>query len=355
MPNDARDDLRSLLTRAASGLPTEAPQPERTLRRARRRMGGTVAALVLVLVIAVSGVVAAIRPFGRTQPVTQDSPHGVWLVDVNTGAETRLLDVPDSAFWFTASRDGGTIAFTADRGADLAGRSQIYVMTPDGSGVRRVSHDRYEASEPALAPDATRVAYQGFGHGDGRNVFIVEPDGRVRQLTHERRDVSSLAWSPDGSSILYSVVVPNPPAPHTPPIFGFNGESIKIKEVDVTTGRVVPLIGGRRAAATFGTWSPDGRRIAYLSGEWLSGSYGIASAQIWIMDAGGSDRRRFAPLDGEIVSLEWAPDANLMAYSVVEGDWFATYVINATSGETRRVTTGGFPAWLDDHTLIVQR
>jgi dipeptidyl aminopeptidase/acylaminoacyl peptidase len=352
MPNDTHDDIRQLLFDAAADLPVLAPAPEQTLRRARRRMAVTFSTIAVVVGLAIGGIVTAAGPFTRSVPADEDPERGgIWIVDTDTAAATRLAGLPRQAFWFDASRGGSTIAFAAQ----WHGSSQIYVMARDGSGRHVVTHDRYEASQPALSPDGTRVAYRGFGHGDGRNVFVVEPDGRVRQLTHERRDVSSLAWSADGSSILYSVVVPNPPNPGTPPIFGFNGESIKIKEVNVTTGEIVPLVGGRRAGANFGTWSPDGRRIAYLSGEWLSGSYGFASAQIWIEDADGSDRHRLAPLDGEVVSLEWAPHANLMAYSVAEGDWFATYVIDATSGQTRRVTTGGFPVWLDDHTLIVQR
>jgi hypothetical protein len=47
----------------------------------------------------------------------------------------------------------------------------------------------------------------------------------------------------------------------------------------------------------------------------------------------------------------WAPSGNAIAYSAPEGDSYSTYVVDA---ETHRVTPGGFPAWLNDHTVIVQ-
>src|SRR5207247_2640458 len=109
--------------------------------------------------------------------------------------------LPRGAFWFDVSADGSTMAFAARS----HGRTQVFVSAPDGSGSHVVTHDAYGGSQPALSPDGSMVAYQGFGHDDLRNVFIVNlTTGRVRQLTHERHDVSELTWSPHGSRILYS-------------------------------------------------------------------------------------------------------------------------------------------------------
>jgi Tol biopolymer transport system component len=80
-----------------------------------------------------------------------------------TWTATALERLPRGAFWFDASRDGSRIAFAAYP----HGRTQVYVMAADGTGVRVVTHDRYEATQPALSPDASTLAYVGFGGDRG--------------------------------------------------------------------------------------------------------------------------------------------------------------------------------------------
>ena len=52
------------------------------------------------------------------------------------------------------SPDGRRIAFTSDRD----GRSEVYVMNADGSGVTRLTHNDAVDSSPAWSPDGRRIA-----------------------------------------------------------------------------------------------------------------------------------------------------------------------------------------------------
>jgi Tol biopolymer transport system component len=357
MPNDTRDDLRSLLTRAAGELPNRAPQPERTLRRARRRMAGTIGALALVLCVVVGGVLAVAQPFDRSQPANTQKPQpkGVWLVNVDTGAQSQLTGIPKSAFWFTASRDGSTIAFTANHGKDPAAREQVYVMAADGSDLRKVTDERYGASEPTLSYDGSFVAYKALDDSNTRNVFVVPTDGsgRAVQLTRERHDVASLSWSTAGDSILYSVSIPSQLNSGAPSSYG----SSKIKKVDVASHEVETLVGTKRASADFGTWSSSGSEIAYLTGnEWADEAYGFDPAEIWIMGSDGSHPHLVASFDQRAFELAWSPTRNVVAFTIQEtGGSFGIYLLDIATRETRRVTDGVFPVWLDGHTLIVVR
>ena len=72
-------------------------------------------------------------------------------------------------------------------------------MAPNGTNVRKVTNDPYEASEASLSPDGTQLAYRGFGDSTNRNLFLMDASGHVTQLTHGRKDVSVFGWSPDGS------------------------------------------------------------------------------------------------------------------------------------------------------------
>jgi Tol biopolymer transport system component len=350
MPNDTRDDLRALLTRAASDLPNQAPLPERTLRRARRRMVGTIGALTLVLCVAVGGLLAVSKPLNRSQPAQQpQKPPGVWLVNVDTGAETQLAGLPKSAFWFSASHDGSTIAFTAGHGT----REQVFVMTAAGSDLRKVTHETYGASEPTLSPDGSEVAYKALDARNHRNVFVVSTDGTgtPEQLTYDRKDVASLAWSPSGGSILYSVAIPGKPA------VGTSWGSSRLEEVDLATRETTHLAGGSREAADFGTWSGNGREIAYMTGnEWTDEAYGFEPAQIGVMESDGTLAHEIASFDQRAFELAWRPWRHELALTIQETDGrFEIYLLDATTGESRRVTDGLFPVWLDVHTLIIVR
>jgi Tol biopolymer transport system component len=67
----------------------------------------------------------------------QDNTAHIWIVDVATGAATRLAahDKPyldETPSWFP---DGSRIAFQSDR----TGRMEIWVMNADGTAARQVT------------------------------------------------------------------------------------------------------------------------------------------------------------------------------------------------------------------------
>jgi hypothetical protein len=76
MPNDIHEDIRRLLVEAASDVPVLAPAPERTIRRARRRLALSISGLAVVgpVGLAVGGIVTAAGPFTRSMPAGNDQP-----------------------------------------------------------------------------------------------------------------------------------------------------------------------------------------------------------------------------------------------------------------------------------------
>ena len=347
MPSDTHDDIRNLLVQATADLPAIAPAPDRTVRRARWRVVRTVSLLGLSAGLVLGAVVHAVDPFNRSLPAkTPDVASGAWIVDIDTGAATHMVGLPQQAFWFSASRDGTALAVAGD----THGRSQIFLLDPNGSSPHQVTHDRYGASEPALSQDGTMLAYQGFGRSTTRNVFVMDlTTGVSRQVTHERKDVSELEWSPDGTRILYSVTIKavgKGPTLSRPP-------SNLLKVVDIRTRHVETIAGDRRSPADFGTWSPDGQ-IAYMTnGRFPNGVYAFQHAEIWVADADGGNRRLLLSLGGAGFSLEWSPTGSDVAFSAPDGDALSTYVADVETHQVRRVAPGYVTTWIDDHTMIV--
>ncbi|WP_086616718.1 S9 family peptidase [Erythrobacter tepidarius] len=84
--------------------------------------------------------------------------------------------------------------------------------------------------------------------------------------------------------------------------------------VDTKTGEQVPLAGGADADAFSPVWSPDGRRIAYVS---TAGG----SAQLWVKWLQGGESVRLTGLPTSPSSITWSPDGTMIAYTMlVEGE-----------------------------------
>jgi TolB protein len=313
-------------------------QQSHQLRRARNRRFGT---LVLVAALVLVTAVFAIRLAGGnlSQPAVRPTPWidvkpGVYRVDVATGDLLRIAKVPSSPA--DASPDGSAIAF----GGFASGGRQIFVASPDGSQVRRITRDPYEVIDADWSPDGGKLAVVAFGrNGTDRSISIVDLDtGRMRQLTHESADASNPAWSPDGTQILYTV--------------GETSQDSVLRLVDLATGKATQLTEPGEAAAD-GSWSPDGSTIAFaldVVGGGPDDSQGIV-----LMNADGTgwrvlvrDVRAWGPV--------WSPDGTRIAYFAdYSGFCCDTLVFDLATGESRAVADGGrFPTWLDDDTLIVE-
>ena len=84
--------------------------------------------------------------------------------------------------------------------------SAIWIMNIDGSRNRFL----VEGSDPAWAPDGTRIAYLAEGEPDGPQIFVrwMDAEGAVSQITHETEAPSNIRWAPDGADIYFQRLVP---------------------------------------------------------------------------------------------------------------------------------------------------
>lgn len=112
------------------------------------------------------------------------------------------------------SPDGSLIAFDADRG--VPGGLSIYVVKPDGTGMRRVTTPPSGSidSEPRFSPDGRKLVFTRYQGGrqlkSGRAaaeisaMFSVNVDGtRPQRLSGWGWHVGQADWSPDGTRIVF--------------------------------------------------------------------------------------------------------------------------------------------------------
>ena len=77
-------------------------------------------------------------------------------------------------------------------------------------------------------------------------------------------------------------------------------------------------------------WSPDGRRIAFLSRR-------DGNKALYVMNADGSGQRRLTRDASNSATPAWSPDGRKLAFESVRNGTTGVYVVNADGGGQRRL------------------
>jgi len=318
----------------------------RARKSRNRRIGAVLVGIAVPLAVIVGAILLSSDPpevAGRgTQQSLSPSRGKPVFVDLRTGEITPL---PDSLLagnypletspFYRASPDGTKLVFEQC----CSWPAPTFIANVDGTSVHRATPAGVDAVGASWSPDGSMLVYQGRDGTTGLgNLFVVDLNtGEVRQITHFRplRRGWWFMWqsfAPDGSTILF-----HRPRRHVAP------------SEQVWDLWSVPLSGGEpvlvRRNAGFGTYSPDGGTLAYLS-PMSSEATGDA---LWLVDAGGGDPRALVEREG-LWWPTWSPDGTMIAYADGTDE---IHVVDVATGQSTKVAEGATAEWLDDHTLIV--
>lgn len=131
------------------------------------------------------------------------------------------------------SPDGKQLAFMSDR----LGQPHIFIMPADGGEATVISPFVYGEpgfyTSPDWSPTNSYVAFHGRSIGGRFQVMVADashPGATVQQLTSEGRNEDP-SWAPDGRHLVFS---------------GMRGTGVGLYVIDSVTGRIRPLVLGRR-------------------------------------------------------------------------------------------------------------
>jgi protocatechuate 3,4-dioxygenase beta subunit len=119
--------------------------------------------------------------------------NDIWIMNEDGGGLLQLTDHEAHDTNPAWSPDARLIAFDSDR--DDRDGGEIYVIAPDGSGLRRVVD---AGVFPAWSPDGKRILYASGG------LYAVDVDGLDQRMLLDH--AVSAAWSPDGKTIAVASI-----------------------------------------------------------------------------------------------------------------------------------------------------
>ena len=230
------------------------------------------------------------------------------------------------------SPDGTRIVFSSNRD----GKSEIYVMNTDGTGIRRLTNNSTDDDCPAWSHDGKKIAFQSKRDGN-MEVYVMESDGSNQiNLTNNPAEDTRPAWSPDDTRIAFGSNSLDSP-------FNFDIYTVRVDGSDKKKLTDDPSFDNDPA------WSPDGTRIAFTSDR------DRKSYEIYVMDADGNNVRNLSNHPGNDVKPVWSPDGKYIAFTSnrpAKSDFPVIYVMNADGSNQRAIsgehTYDDEPAWSSD-------
>lgn len=262
--------------------------------------------------------------------------QSIWLVDVETGAQTPLVTGAGSHSSPRWSRDGKRLAYVS---TSDDGRPQLYVRWMQTGQSARLAELLEAPGDLAWSNDGTSIAFTQFaldeesklGEAPAKpeaaqwaepleiitdityrtdeggylkpgytHVYVVPADGGApRQLTFGAfNETGPLSWSIDGK-YLYTTGNRDKNWRREP----VNSE---LYRVSVTEGTITALTS-RGGPDNTPEISPDGTKIAYLGYD--DKLLGYQNARLYVMDRDGRNSRSLTDsLDRTVAAAQWAAD-----------------------------------------------
>lgn len=235
-------------------------------------------------------------------------------------------------------------------------------------------HDLY----PRLSPDGKLLAYAQYSSHGVAELFVqaMQTPAGPHRLTSDKKAIQGLTWTPDsrhlifasnrsGSFQLWSItangddlrIEPTDSSSAAEPAMAPSGGWLLYVEAHVNWNIWRETIDGssplppQRLISSSGRnydprYSPDGRRIAFVSDR-------SGSMELWVADSQGKNEQQLTHLNVPwLGGISWSPGGDQIAFDARPQDHSAIFLIAASGGEPRLLEHNAYeermPGWSVD-------
>ncbi|MFL5665311.1 MAG: alpha/beta fold hydrolase [Ktedonobacteraceae bacterium] len=259
----------------------------------------------------------------------------IWIVETAGGEARPFTSGPKADTCPRWSPDSQHLAFIS-RGEGEKDKPQLHVLPVQGGTARQVCKMPNGVSDLAWSPDGSRIAFLSLEGEESKKdpIVLIPGQGRQRRLwsvrlesdtpepvTPDGESIWQYAWSPDSKQFaVYYATGPDETD-------WYRGQ---IGLVAAHGGAIRQLSRLTRQACAL-TWSPDGSRIAYISGEWSDPDHG--GGDIYTLSLHDGETRNLTPnIDVSPGWCCWYPDGQRLLYVAWAGLSHQIGIVNATDG-----------------------
>lgn len=259
----------------------------------------------------------------------------IWTANT-AGGEPEPLSGGSYDEWSPCwSPDSKRLAFISLEGrSDQDAGPQLYLHTLQNNATRQICKMLNGASNPAWSPDGGRISFLSLegkkpssdplvvAPGRHHRLWAVHPESDIPEpLTPDNITVWEYAWSPDSQYVaLYYSTGPGDSD-------WYQGQ---IGIVPARGGAVHQVTQLTRQASSL-AWSPDSRRIAFISGAWSDPGQG--GGDIYVVDVHGGQVRNLTPgIDASPGWCRWFPHGERILYAAWHGVTYQIGTVNLRNG-----------------------
>ncbi len=257
----------------------------------------------------------------------------IWIADTSSGEARPFTQGKREETCPRWSPDGTQLAFLS-RSEGEKEKSQLHLMSSDGSEARLLCKMPNGASDLSWAPDGSRIAFLSLegeepksnpkviGPGRHRRLWTIRPGHAIPEpVTTDGISIWEYIWSPD-SKYLALYYAPGPDDTDW-----YRGQIGVVEAGGGAVRQVTNLIWQARALA----WSHDSTHITYVSGRWSDPGRG--SGDIFTVSLQSGQTRNLTPnVDFSPTWSCWLPDGRHILYAACKNVTHQIGLIDSSSG-----------------------